>query len=60
MRGIKYLALIVGIITMICAVVARIFLPDKMLFGLAAISYLRITITMLLFALTFHFLFQEK
>jgi hypothetical protein len=44
---------------MICAIVARIFFPGKMLFGLAALTYLRITITMLLFAITFHLLFPK-
>jgi len=60
MKNLKFLALILGIITMLLAVVARIFLPGKILFGLAAITYLRLTITMLVFAIAFHLLFQGK
>ncbi|MCK4252659.1 hypothetical protein KAX97_14515 [candidate division WOR-3 bacterium] len=60
MKNLKHVALIIGVISIILAVIARIFLPGKVLFDLAAITYLRITVTMLLFALTFHFLFGEK
>ena len=60
MKNLKFVALILGIITMLLAVVARIFLPEKILFGLGAITYLRLTVTMLLFAIVFHLLFQEK
>jgi hypothetical protein len=59
-KQIKYIPFVIAIVGMICAIVARIFLPGKMLFGLAALTYLRITITMLLFAITFHLLFPEK
>jgi hypothetical protein len=59
-KQIKYIPFVVSIVSMICAIVARIFLPGKMLFGLAALTYLRITISMLLFAITFHLLFPEK
>jgi hypothetical protein len=60
MKILKYIALIIGVISILLAVIARIFLPGKILFSLAALTYLRITVTMLLFALTFHFLFGEK
>ncbi len=60
MKNLKHLALIIALISMILAVVARIFLPYKVIFGLAALSYLRLTMTFLLFALVFHFLFPEK
>ncbi len=60
MRNIKFVCLGLGIISIILAVIARVFLPGKVLLGLASITYLRLTITMLLFTLTFHFLFAEK
>ncbi|KPJ74273.1 hypothetical protein AMJ52_01180 [candidate division TA06 bacterium DG_78] len=60
MKRIKYIPFIIAIVGMICAIVVRIFLPGKVLFGLAALTYLRITISMLLFAITFHLLFPEK
>jgi hypothetical protein len=59
-KQIKYIPFIIAIVGIICAIVARIFLPGKMLFGLAALTYLRITISMLLFTITFHLLFPEK
>jgi hypothetical protein len=59
-KQIKYIPFIIAIVGMIGAIVARIFLPGKVLFGLAALTYLRITITMLLFAITFHLFFSEK
>lgn len=60
MTKLKYIAFLIGIISIILALVARFFLPGKILFGLAALTYLRFTVTMLLFALVFHFLFPEK
>lgn len=60
MKNLKFIALIISIITMLLAVIARILFTEKMLLGLAAITYLRLTTTMLLFAITFHFLFPEK
>ena len=60
MTKLKYIAFLIGIISIILAFVARFFLPGKALFGLAALTYLRFTVTMLLFALVFHFLFPEK
>lgn len=60
MKNLKYLALVLGVIAMIIAVIARIFFPEKVLFGIASLTYLRLTITLLLFAITFHFLFPEK
>ena len=60
MKNIKFVCLGLGIVTIILAVIARIFLPGKVLLGLASITYLRLTMTMLLFALTFHFLLADK
>ena len=60
MKNLKYIALLFGVIGMILAAVTRIFLSEKILFGLASITYLRVTMTMLLFALAFHFLFQDN
>lgn len=60
MTKLKYIAFLIGIISIILALVARFFLPGKILLGLAALTYLRFTVTMLLFALVFHFLFPEK
>jgi hypothetical protein len=60
MKNLKHIALIIAVISIIMGIVTRIFLPGKVLFGLAAITYLRFTITMLLFSLVFHFLFPES
>jgi hypothetical protein len=60
MKNLRFAALVLGMVTGILAVIARVFLPGKILFGLAALTYLRLTATMLLFALTFHFLLGEK
>lgn len=59
MKNLKYVAFVIALITMVLAVIARLFLPEKVLFGLAALTYLRLTITMLLFSLAFHFLFTK-
>ncbi|MGQ9465656.1 MAG: hypothetical protein ACUVQ3_06305 [bacterium] len=59
MKNLKYVAFVIALITMVLAVIARLFLPGKVLFGLAALTYLRLTITMLLFSLAFHFLFTK-
>jgi len=60
MTKLKYIASLIGIISIVLGLVARFFLPGEALFGLAALTYLRFTVTMLLFALVFHFLFPEK
>jgi hypothetical protein len=60
MKNLRYIALLLGVICIILGVIARIFLPGKVLFGLAALTYLRLCATMLLFAIAFHLLFQEK
>ena len=60
MKSIKYIVLLIAIISFVVAVCVRFFLPQQVLFGLAPLTYLRITITMLLFAITFHFLFQQN
>ncbi|MEO0127562.1 MAG: hypothetical protein ABIL44_07425 [candidate division WOR-3 bacterium] len=52
----KILAYISGIIAVICiilAVTTRVFLRETGFLGLSALSYLRVTQTMLLFALMF-------
>jgi len=59
MKNLKYIAFGISIITMILAIIARLFLPEKALFGLAALTYLRLTMTMLLFTLACHFLFTK-
>ncbi|MBE0432189.1 hypothetical protein IBX73_01845 [candidate division WOR-3 bacterium] len=60
MKQIKYLALAVALITIILGVVSRVLMPGNVLFGLGGLTYLRLTVVMLLFALTFHFLFSER
>lgn len=60
MTKLKYIAFIVSIISILLALIARFFLPGKALVGLAALTYLRFTMTMLLFTLALHFLFPEK
>jgi hypothetical protein len=59
MKSLKYIAFVISVITMIFAVIARLFLPEKALFGLAALTYLRVTMTMLLFTIARHFLFTK-
>ncbi len=59
MKNLKYVAFIVSIITMVLAIVARLFFPEKAFLGLAALTYLRLTMTMLLFTLACHFLFTK-
>ena len=51
MRIVYSIAGIIAVITIILAVIARLFLPNKAFLGLSALSYLRVTSTMLLFAL---------
>jgi hypothetical protein len=55
MRILKHIALLVACLTMLIAIIARLFFPDKVFLGLAAVSYLRLTVVMLLFSLVFHF-----
>jgi len=52
-RILAYVSGLIAVISMMLAVIARAFLMNKVLFGLSALSYLRITNTMLLFAITF-------
>jgi len=59
MKNLKYVAFVISIITMVIAVIARLLLPEKIFLGLAALTYLRLTITMLLFSLACHFLFAK-
>jgi len=53
MKILYYISGIIAVISTILAVVARLFFADKALFGLSALSYLRITNTMLLFTIAF-------
>lgn len=55
MKMLQKIALLLGCITIILGVVARLFFPEKILFGLGAITYLRLTIVMLLFSIAFYF-----
>ena len=52
-RFLAYVSGLIAVISMILAVVARVFFINKSLFGLSALSYLRMTDTMLLFTITF-------
>lgn len=58
MKNIKFLALGGAVIAIILGVIARVAFPEKILFGLAALTYLRLTAVLLLFAMTFHLLFK--
>jgi hypothetical protein len=51
--------LISAVAAIILGIVCRIFTTNNILFGLGGITYLRLTVVMLLFALTFHFLLPE-
>jgi hypothetical protein len=59
MKILQKIAVLLGCITMILGVIARLFFPYKILFGLAAITYLRLTVVMLLFSLAFYFGHKE-
>jgi hypothetical protein len=52
-RILAYISGLIAMISMILAVIARVFLMNKALFGLSALSYLRVTNTMLLFTIAF-------
>lgn len=54
MKILQKIALLLGCITIILGVIARLFFPWKILFGLAAITYMRLTIIMLLFSIAFY------
>jgi uncharacterized membrane protein len=60
MRVFKYIALVAALVTIILGIVCRVLTPDNILFGLGGVTYLRLTVVMLLFALTFHFLLPER
>lgn len=60
MKIFKYIALISAVAAIILGIVCRIFTTNNILFGLGGITYLRLTVVMLLFALTFHFLLPER
>lgn len=52
-RILSKIAALAAVISMGLAVIDRLFCADKALFGMSALSYLRITNTMLLFAIAF-------
>jgi len=63
MKIIYYISSIIAVISLILAVVARLFLFNKCFLGLSALSYLRVTNTMLLFtlaALVFEYVRNKK
>jgi len=63
MKIIYYISSIIAVISLILAVVARLFLFNKSFLGLSALSYLRVTNTMLLFtlaALVFEYVRNKK
>ena len=53
MKILYYISGIIAVISIILAVVARLFFADKALFDLSALSYLRVTNTILLFTIAF-------
>ena len=52
-RMLAYVSGSIAIISIFLAIIARLFFINKVLFGLSALSYLRVTNTMLLFAIAF-------
>ncbi len=58
-RILSKIAALAAVISMGLAVIDRLFCADKALFGMSALSYLRITDTMLLFTIVF-WLFAER
>ena len=60
MKFLAYISGIIGIISIVLAVITRLFLPYKMLFGMAALTYLRFTNTMLLFTIVFMLCYHLK
>jgi hypothetical protein len=60
MKNLRFAALLCAVILMILGIIARLFMPGKVLFELGALTYLRLTIAMLLFAITFHLVFNEN
>jgi hypothetical protein len=63
MKIVYYVSSVIAVISVILAVVARLFMPNKSFLGLSALSYLRVTNTMLLFAiatLVFEYIHKKK
>ena len=63
MKVIYHISGIVAVVSFIMAIVARLFLFNKCFLGLSALSYLRVTNTMLLFtlaALAFEYVRNKK
>ena len=53
MKTIYYISGIIAVVSFIIAVVTRLFLFNKCFLGISALSYLRVTNTMLLFTIVF-------
>jgi hypothetical protein len=53
MKFISHISGIIAVVSFVLAVIARLFLVNKALFGLSSLSYLRVTNTMLLFTIAF-------
>jgi len=53
MKIFAYLSGVVAVISVILAVIARLFFVNKAILGLSALAYLRVSNTMLLFAIAF-------
>ena len=60
MKIFKYVAFVLAVAMIVLGIICRLFMPNNILFGLGAITYLRLTAVMLLFTLSFHFLFPES
>lgn len=60
MKVLQKVALLLACITMILGIVARLFFPFKVMFELAAETYLRLTMIMLLFSLAFYFAHKSE
>ncbi len=60
MKILQKVALLFACITMILGIVARLFFPVKIMFELAAVTYLRLTMVMLLFSIAFYFAHKSE
>ncbi len=63
MKKLPYVTLIAAIIFLVVGLLTRAFMPNKTLFGLAALTYLRFTNTMLLLTINlflFGYLLKKK
>ena len=53
MKILAYISGVIVVISIVLAVVARLFFDDKAIFGISALAYLRFINTMLLFTIAF-------